>query len=222
MNDQYINRELSLLEFHRRVLAQAQDPSVPLLERLRFMCISCTNLDEFFEIRVAGLKQRIEIGAPAQGPEKRPAQEVFDELRVGVVSMVKQQYKLLNDQLFPQLADAGVRFLHSNNWTGKQREWLDVYFNEQVVPVLTPLTFDPSRPFPRVLNKSLNFIVRLHGKDAFGRKRHRGMVQAPRSLPRVIRLPEHLSRPGQHDYVFLSSVIRMHVDQLFEGLRVDG
>ncbi len=222
MNDQYINRELSLLEFHRRVLAQAQDPSVPLLERLRFMCISCTNLDEFFEIRVAGLKQRIEIGAPAQGPEKRPAQEVFDELRVGVVSMVKQQYKLLNDQLFPQLADAGVRFLHSNNWTKQQREWLDVYFNEQVAPVLTPLTFDPSRPFPRVLNKSLNFIVRLHGKDAFGRRRHRGMVQAPRSLPRIIRLPDNISKPGEHNFVFLSSIIRVNVDSLFPGLEVDG
>lgn len=222
MNDQYINRELSLLEFHRRVLAQAQDPSVPLLERLRFMCISCTNLDEFFEIRVAGLKQRIEIGAPAQGPEKRPAQEVFDELRVGVVSMVKQQYKLLNDQLFPQLADAGVRFLHSNNWTKQQREWLDVYFNEQVAPVLTPLTFDPSRPFPRVLNKSLNFIVRLHGKDAFGRRRHRGMVQAPRSLPRIIRLPDSISKPGEHNFVFLSSIIRVNVDSLFPGLEVDG
>jgi len=222
MNDQYINRELSLLEFHRRVLAQAQDPSVPLLERLRFMCISCTNLDEFFEIRVAGLKQRIEIGAPAQGPEKRPAQEVFDELRVGVVSMVKQQYELLNDQLFPQLADAGVRFLHSNNWTKHQREWLDVYFNEQVAPVLTPLTFDPSRPFPRVLNKSLNFIVRLHGKDAFGRRRHRGMVQAPRSLPRIIRLPDSISKPGEHNFVFLSSIIRVNVDSLFPGLEVDG
>jgi polyphosphate kinase len=222
MNEHYFNRELSLLQFHQRVLAQAQDRNVPLLERLRFLCISCTNLDEFFEIRVAGLKQRMEIGAPAQGPEKVPAQDVFDKLRVSISSMVEQQYQLLNDQLFPQLADAGVRFLHSDNWSEEQCEWLEEYFTEQVVPVLTPLTFDPARPFPRILNKSLNFIVRLHGKDAFGRRRHRGMVQAPRSLPRIIRLPDCLSRPGEYTFVFLSSVMRMHVDSLFPGLDVGG
>jgi polyphosphate kinase len=222
MSDLYINRELSLLEFNMRVLAQAEDPGVPLLERLRFLCISCTNLDEFFEIRVSGLKQRMEIGAPAQGPEKRPADEVFEELRAKVSDMVEQQYNVLNEQLFPQLADAGVRFLRSDDWTPKQRKWLNTYFNEQVVPVLTPLTFDPSRPFPRVLNKSLNFIVRLHGKDAFGRRRHRGMVQAPRSLPRVIRLPENICNRGEHNFVFLSSIIRVNVDSLFSGLKVDG
>ncbi len=133
MNDLYINRDLSLLEFNRRVLAQAEDPDVPpLLERLRFMCISCTNLGEFFEIRVAGLKQRIEIGALAQGPENRPAVEVFDALRVRVSGMVEQQYKVLNEQLLPQLANAGVRFVRSNEWTAKQRKRLDTYFNEQV------------------------------------------------------------------------------------------
>lgn len=222
MHDLYINRELSLLEFHKRVLAQAQDSHVPLLERLRFLCISCTNLDEFFEIRVAGLKQRMEIGAPAQGPDKVPAEDVFRELRVGAVSMVKQQYQLLNDELLPQLADAGVRFIHSKDWSKEQHVWLEDYFDEQVVPILTPLTFDPSRPFPRVLNKSLNFIVRLHGKDAFGRRRHRGMVQAPRSLPRVIQLPNSISKPGEHSFVFLSSIIRVHVARLFPGLEVDG
>lgn len=222
MHDLYINRELSLLEFHKRVLAQAQDSHVPLLERLRFLCISCTNLDEFFEIRVAGLKQRMEIGAPAQGPDKVPAEDIFRELRVGAVSMVKQQYQLLNDELLPQLADAGVRFIHSKDWSEEQHAWLEDYFDEQVVPILTPLTFDPSRPFPRVLNKSLNFIVRLHGKDAFGRRRHRGMVQAPRSLPRVIQLPNSISKPGEHSFVFLSSIIRVHVARLFPGLEVDG
>ena len=222
MKDKYINRELSLLEFHKRVLAQALDPDVPLLERLRFLCITCTNLDEFFEIRVAGLKQRMEIGAPAQGPEKDSAQDIFDELRAGIAKMVDQQYQLLNDELFPQLAHAGVRFVHSDDWTSEQHEWLSEFFENQVVPVLTPLTFDPSRPFPRILNKSLNFIVRLHGKDAFGRRRHRGMVQAPRSLPRIIRLPDHLSKPGEHNFVFLSSIIRIHVQQLFPGLDVDG
>ena len=222
MDSLYINRELSLLEFHKRVLAQAFDPEWPLLERLRFLCISCTNLDEFFEIRVAGLKQRLEIGAPAQGPEKIPAQEVFDRVHAEVADLIRRQYELLNDVMFPELTKAGMRFVQSHEWNEEQQSWLSEYFDEQVVPVLTPLTFDPSRPFPRILNKSLNFIVRLHGRDAFGRRRHRGMVQAPRSLPRIIELPEHLSEPGEHNYVFLSSIIRVHVDRLFPGLDVDG
>ncbi len=211
-----------MLEFNKRVLALAQDSSIPLLERLRFLCITCTNLDEFFEIRVAALKQRMEIGALAQGPEKLPAQQVFDVLRQRILSIVEQQYALLNDVMFSQLATSGVRFLKSEDWTPEQQEWLADYFREQVVPVLTPLTFDPSRPFPRILNKSLNFIVRLSGRDAYGRRRHRGMVQAPRSLPRIIQLPEHLSSPGCHNLVFLSSMIRVHVEQLFPGLKVDG
>ena len=222
MDSHYINRELSLLEFNRRVLAQAQDPEVPLLERLRFLCISCTNLDEFFEIRVAALKQRMEIGAPAQGPEKIPARQLFDEVSKEVADLIAQQYELLNNVMFPQLTAAGVHFVQSEEWDGEQQAWLSDYFDEQVVPVLTPLTFDPSRPFPRVHNKSLNFIMRLQGKDAFGRRRHRGMVQAPRSLPRIIQLPEYLCKAGAHSFVFLSSIIRVHVDRLFPGLDVDG
>jgi polyphosphate kinase len=222
MDQLYINRELSLLEFNKRVLAQAQDPAIPLLERLRFLCISCTNLDEFFEIRVAALKQRMEIGAPAQGPEKVPARQIFDELCPEVAELIAQQYQLLNQVMFPELAKAGVRFVQSEHWNDEQQAWLCEYFDEQVVPVLTPLTFDPSRPFPRILNKSLNFIVRLHGKDAFGRRRHRGMLQAPRSLPRIIPLPDHLSEPDVHEFVFLSSIIRVNVDRLFPGLDVDG
>ena len=218
----YINRELSMLEFNKRVLAMAEDPAVPLLERLRFLCITCTNLDEFFEIRVAGLKQRMELGALAQGPEQLPAKQVFDAIRNQMLGIVSRQYDLLNSVLFSAMANAGVRFVQSHEWNEEQSEWLDDYFEHQVVPVLTPLTHDTSRPFPRVLNKSLNFIVPLHGKDAFGRKRHVGMVQAPRSLPRIIQLPEHLSEPGQHSFVFLSSIIRVHVDRLFPGLQVTG
>ena len=218
----YINRELSMLEFNKRVLAMAEDPSVPLLERLRFLCITCTNLDEFFEIRVAGLKQRMEIGALAQGPEELPASQVFEAVRHQMLGIVSRQYDLLNSVLFSEMANSGVRFVQDHEWTAEQQAWLDDYFENQVVPVLTPLTFDPSRPFPRVLNKSLNFIIPLHGKDAFGRRRHRGMVQAPRSLPRIIQLPEHLSEPGQHSFVFLSTIIRVHVQRLFPGLTVDG
>lgn len=220
--DLYINRELSQLEFNKRVFAQALDQAIPLLERLRFLCITCTNLDEFFEIRVAALKQHVEIGAPAPGPEKLPASVVLEALHQELLGLVKQQYQLLNDVLLPELAEAGINFLRPGDQTAEQKTWLRRYFLEQVVPVLSPLTFDPSRPFPKILNKSLNFIIRLHGEDAFGRMRHRGMVQAPRSLPRIIRLPEELSSPGAHDYVFLSSIIKDHIDELFPGLDVSG
>ena len=222
ISDPYINRELSSLEFNRRVLDQAADLANPLLERLRFLCISCTNLDEFFEIRVAGLKQRLELGAPAQGPDKLTPHELMDEIRKRSLRLVDKQYELLNETILPGLADERIQFLLRTDWTKEQRRWLKNYFDDEVVPVLTPITLDPSRPFPRMLNKSLNFIVRLDGKDAFGRLRHRAVVQAPRSLPRIIRVPERLSEPGDENYVFLSSVIHAHVAQLFPGLSVEG
>ncbi|HET6630187.1 MAG TPA: polyphosphate kinase 1 [Woeseiaceae bacterium] len=220
--DPYINRDLSQLEFNRRVLAQVSEPSVPILERLRFLCISSTNLDEFFEIRVAALKQRLELGAPAPGPDKLSLQDLMNEIRQRSLVLVKEQYDLLNGTLLPGLARERIRFLQRADWTAAQRKWLSAYFAQEIVPVLTPLTLDPSRPFPKVLNKSLNFIVRLKGKDAFGRIRHRAVMQAPRSLPRIIRMPGELLPHGGESYVFLSSIIRAHVDELFPGLNVEG
>jgi polyphosphate kinase len=220
--DRYINRELSLLAFNERVLAQSADEAVPLLERLRFLCISCTNLDEFFEVRVAGLKQRVEIGAGSGGPDLLTPQELLAEIRQRAVELVKQQYDMLNKVLLPELAAENIHFLPRKEWTIEQREWLTAFYRDEIVPVLTPLTLDPSRPFPRTLNKSLNFIVRLNGRDAFGRKRHRAVVQAPRSLPRIIQLPEHLVEPGSDSYVFLSSIIHAHVADLFPGMKVEG
>ena len=220
--DRYINRELSLLEFNHRVIAQAHDPRVPLLERLRFLCISSTNLDEFFEVRVAGLKQRLELGAPSAGPDHMTPQQLLDEIRHRAIGLVNQQYDLLNNEILPQLAAEQVRFVKPSDWTENQKKWLDRYFRNEVVPVLTPVTLDPSRPFPRILNKSLNFIVRLNGKDAFGRSRHRAIVQAPRSLPRLIRLPDKLSEPGAVDFVFLSSIIYANVAGLFPGINIEG
>ena len=218
----YINRELSLLEFHQRVLEQARDKAIPLLERLRFLCISCTNLDEFFEVRVAALKQRLEIGAPAAGPDKMTAQQLLDEIRHCAVNLVRGQYELLNTTILPELAAQQIRFSQRSKWNEAQKHWLSSFFRNEIVPVLTPLTLDPSRPFPRILNKSLNFIVRLQGKDAFGRRRHRAIVQAPRSLPRLIRLPDRLVETSCDAYVFLSSIIHAHVDDLFPGMEVDG
>ena len=220
--DPYINRELSLIEFNRRVLAQARDESVPVLERLRFLCISCTNLDEFFEVRVAALKQRVEIGAGSGGPDQMAPQQLLDEIRHRALDLIRQQYEVLNDILLPSLAEEQIHFLLRDEWNIDQREWLSDFYHKEVVPVLTPLTLDPSRPFPRTLNKSLNFIVRLKGKDAFGRSRHRAVVQAPRSLPRIIQLPEHLVEPGSDSYVFLSSIIHAHVADLFPGMKVEG
>lgn len=220
--EKYINRELSFLEFNQRVLHQAGDESIPILERLRFLCISCTNLDEFFEVRVAAMKQHLEIGARSAGPDKMAPQALLDEIRHRSLAMVKQQYEMLNEVILPELAKEQIHFVHRSDWTAAQKKWLSHYYHDEVVPVLTPLTLDPSRPFPRILNKSLNFVVRLDGKDAFGRRRHRAIVQAPRSLPRIIRLPDKLGEPGSDNYVFLSSVIHAHVADLFPGMNVAG
>ena len=222
VTDKYFNREFSLIEFNERVLAQAADASIPLLERLRFMCISCTNLDEFFEVRVAGLKQRAEIGASSGSPDQRSPRQLLDEIRSRSANLVGKQYDMLNKVLLPALAAENIHFLHRAEWDDAQREWLGDFYNREIVPVLTPLTLDPSRPFPRTLNKSLNFVVRLHGRDAFGRQRHRAVVQAPRSLPRIIRLPADISKPGSDSYVFLSSIIHAHVADLFPGMKVEG
>lgn len=220
--NRYINRELSLLEFNRRVLAQAADETLPILERLRFLCISCTNLDEFFEIRVASFKQLFEIDAPAQGPDELTPGQILAEVRKQALMLIQRQYQLLNDALLPALANERIFFPSRHKWNRDQKLWLKHFFHNEIVPVLTPLTLDPSRPFPRTLNKSLNFIVRLKGRDAFGRDRDRAIVQAPRSLPRVIRLPEEFGSKGAIDFVFLSSIIHEHVDELFPGMTVDG
>jgi len=190
----YLNRELGQLAFNRRVLAQAQDPATPLLERLRFLCIVSGNLDEFFEIRVSGLQAEIEAGAPAVGPERIPASQLFGRVAKETHELVAAQYSLLNQQILPGLAREGIRFLRRSEFTPSQAEWIRSYFFREVMPVLTPIGLDPAHPFPRVLNKSLNFAVELEGKDAFGRNSGIAIVQAPRVLPRVIRLPRARSR----------------------------
>jgi polyphosphate kinase len=220
--DYYINRELSTLEFHRRVLYQAVNESIPLLERLKFLCIVSTNLDEFFEIRVSGLKQRLEIGSPAAGPDMLSPQQVLKAISNHAHSIVEQQYKLLNHELIPALEKEGVRFIRRTRWTKPQRDWLESYFHREVEPVLSPISLDPARPFPRLLNKSLNFIVGLDGVHAFGRPCSRAIVQAPRTLPRLIRLSPDLPDTGPNDFVFLSSVIHAFVDELFTGMEILG
>ncbi len=218
----YINRELSLLEFNRRVLAQAADGSNPLLERLRFLCISCTNLDEFFEIRVAGLKQKLELGSIQAGADGMSPQETMRAIGLRTRELVEEQYRLLNEVLIPALAAQNIHFIRRGDWKPAQTKWLHHFFRHELLPVISPLGLDPSHPFPRILNKSLNFIVSLRGKDAFGRNSGMAVVQAPRALPRIIQLPPDLEGNGPHDFVFLSSIIHAWVDELFPGMKVEG
>ncbi len=218
----YINRELSLLEFNQRVLEQAKDEAAPLLERLRFLCISCTNLDEFFEIRVAGLKQFVELGSTQSGPDGMSPQETLKAINVRARRLVEEQYRVLNEVLIPALAGENIHFIRRSEWTPAQAEWLQHFFEHELFPVISPLGLDPSHPFPRILNKSLNFIVSLKGKDAFGRNSGMAVVQAPRALPRIIQLPPEIGGNGPHDYVFLTSIIHAYVDELFPGMKVEG
>lgn len=220
--EHYINRELSFLDFNQRVLAQAHDERLPLLERIRFLGISCSNLDEFFEIRVAGLKQRQELGSLAGGPDGMSVPEQLMAIHERAAALVKDQYELLNQLVFPALALEGIQFVNAKTLTPAQRAWVGDYFAQEVEPVLTPLGLDPARPFPRIQNKSLNFIVRLSGKDAFGRDAELAVVQVPRSLPRIIRLPPVAAEPGKTYFVFLSAVISTFVASLFSGMKVEG
>lgn len=218
----YLNRELSLLEFNWRVLQQALDPSVPLLERLNYLCISSTNLDEFFEVRVAGLIQQIEIGDPYLEADQVTANDVLKLIAKRAHELVDEQYQVLNEVLLPALAEEAIEILPRAKWSEQQSSWLRTYFLEDVAPILSPMGLDSSHPFPRLLNKSLNFIVSLVGKDAFGRNRSSAILQAPRALPRVIELPEALHNDGEHRFVFLSSIIHAFADELFYGMTVKG
>ena len=219
--DLYINRELAFLEFNRRVLEQAKKDDVPLLERLRFLCISSSNLDEFFEIRVAGLKHQEALGGTHRGVDNLTPSEQLRRIADMSHELVAEQYRVLNDVLFPLLDAEGIRFRRRATWDKRQRQWLKRYFNRELEPILSPIGLDPSHPFPRPLNKSLTFIVTLDGKDAFGRSSGMAIVQAPRALPRVVRLPDtHADAP--HEFVFLSSIIHAHVDELFAGMKASG
>src|SRR6202051_5179672 len=215
----YINRELSFLEFNHRVLEQAKDTRIPLLERVRFLCICCANLDEFFEIRVASLKELLEAGALQGGPDGLSVRQQLKATRTRAVRLVDEQYQLLNDVLMPELAQNGVVFVEPETWTQAQAAWLADYFGREVEPVLSPLALDPARPFPKILNKSLNFAVVVEGEDGFGRNSGLAVVQAPRSLPRLIKLPDDL---GSRNFVFLGTIVEAFVSKLFAGMHMRG
>ena len=219
--DYYLNRELSLLEFNRRVLAQSSDKNIPVLERLFFLCIACSNMDEFFEIRVAGLKQQVSFGSSQRGPDGLSSSEQLSRISEVAHDLVREQYRVFNENMLPQLSKEGINFLLSAEWNAKQSDWIKGYFNRELLPVLSPVSLDPAHPFPQVLNKSLNFIISLEGKDAFGRNSGIAVVQAPRALPRLIQLPQSCAT-HDYDFVFLSSIIYRHASDLFPGMKVTG
>ena len=217
----YINRDLSLLQFHLRVLAQAASPRHPLLERLFFLIIFSSNMDEFFEIRVAGIMQKLNMGDVSTSAHGMRPIEVLREISAVTHKAISEQYRILNEDILPALAQEDIRYLKRDELTPEQSAWMKQYFTEQVSPVLTPISIDPAHPFPRLVNKSLNFIATLEGKDAFGRDINLAIVPAPRSLPRVIRLPDELTGGKEH-HVMLSAVFHEHIGELFPGMNVTG
>lgn len=217
----YLNRELAQIEFNMRVMAQAEDVRNPLLERVRYMCISCTNLDEFFEVRVAVLKHHRAFGNAQPRADAMSITEVLARIRERTLALVERQYACWNHSLLPELAREGIRFLTRDTWTVKQKRWLQGYFRNETLPVLSPLGLDPAHPFPRILNKSLTLAVVLAGKDAFGREGHMALLRAPRSLPRIIRLPDEITG-GSIAFVFLSDLLHEFMDELFPGMQVKG
>ena len=219
--DTLINRELGILEFQRRVLAQADDATMPVLERLKFLCIFASNLDEFFEVRVAGLKEQLIAKSTQRSPDGLTPRQQYRAVSKMAHALVAKQYQLFNNDIIPELETHGIHFLRRTHWNEEQAAWIRDYFFRELMPVLTPVGLDPSHPFPRVLNKSLNFAVELSGRDAFGRNSGAAVVQAPRSLPRVIRMPKALAG-CDYGFVFLSSILHAHVGELFTGMTVKG
>jgi polyphosphate kinase len=209
-----LNRERAILEFNRRVLAQAQRDDVPLLERLRYITIVSSNLDEFFEVRFADY-----IEATRQ-PGTGVSRTDLESVAAAAHALIVDQYAVFNDEVMPALKRTGIVVLNHAERNEAQRKWVDEFFHSQVRPLLVPVGLDPSHPFPQVANKSLNFIVQLSGKDAFGRDNAIAIVKVPRVLPRVIRLPDKLT-PGKQAFVLLSSVIRAHLEELFPGRAVE-
>ncbi|MFZ9735383.1 MAG: polyphosphate kinase 1 [Burkholderiaceae bacterium] len=220
--DRYISRELSLLAFNERVLSMAQDPAIPLLERLRYVCIVSNNLDELFEIRVSGLKAKIRQGAgELLEPDGLSTIETLRKLSQRVQKLVHRQYMILNAELLPALAEHGVMMHFAASLSEEQKKWAHDYFLKEVLPVLTPIGLNPSHPFPRTLNKSLNFVVTLEGKDSFGRSSNLAVLQAPRILARIARVPERISG-YPHGFMMLGSVVQNSVHELFPGMQVTG
>lgn len=213
------NRELSYVKFNLRVLSQASNQEHPLLERLMFLLIFSSNLDEFFEIRVSGLKKRLQFDMRIPDPDGKYPDQILQQIQDQVREALNEQYRILNEDLFPSLAAENIQFVKRQEWDDKLAAWAKEYFDSEVLPVVSPLGLDPAHPFPRLVNKSLNFILSLEGKDAFGRESGLAVVPAPRSLPRLIKVPREIAPEGDN-FVFLSSIIHEYVGEFFPGMEV--
>src|SRR5213080_721714 len=216
----FINRELSWLEFNRRVLEEAQDPTQPLIERVKFLYIFSSNLDEFFEIRVAGIKQQIESETSDVAADGLSPTETFNQIQRLAHELVATEYELWNKELIPQLAKNGMRVRNVSELNAKRAAWARKYFQEEVLPMLTPLAVDASHPFPELLNKSHNLLVRAKAQ-------RRGepllaIVQVPRVVPRLILMPRGKGDDEPWDYIYLASLIKHYIAELFPGLILDG
>ena len=218
--ENFINRELSWLEFNRRVLEEAQDPTQPLIERVKFLTIFSSNLDEFFEIRVAGIKQQIESETSDVGADGLSPTDTFNAIQRIAHELVATQYALWKDELIPVLAKNGIRFHDVTQLNTKRAAWARRYFQEEVFPLLTPLAVDASHPFPQLLNKSHNLLVRARAEKG-GEPLH-AIVQVPRALPRLILMPRGKGDDEPWDYIYLASLIKHHIADLFPGLLLDG
>src|SRR6202011_4223097 len=217
--ENFINRELSWLEFNRRVLEEAQDPTQPLIERVKFLCIFSSNLDEFFEIRVAGIKQQIESETSDVAADGLSPTQTFNQIQRLAHELVATEYELWNAELLPQLAKNGIRVRNVSELNAKRAAWARKYFQEEVFPMLTPLAVDASHPFPELLNKSHNLLVRAKTK-------RRGepllaIVQVPRVVPRLILMPRGKGEDEPWEYIYLASLIKQHIAELFPGLILD-
>lgn len=217
----YINREFSALAFNERILEMACDERIPLLERFRYLCITASNIDEFFEIRVGGLKEKMALNIPKLYLDGKDADTVFTEICKRVHKLSDKLYHVFNKQLLPDLSQENIHFLSPKTWTEEVHLFAKHYFKNEVLPIVSPIGLDLAHPFPRLFNKSLNFIISLKGKDAFDRNIDYAIIHAPRSLPRIIALPSELCDDGVY-FVYLSSIIQTHVHRLFPGMEIEG
>ena len=214
----YLQPELSLLSFHERVLSMALNTNIPLLERLKFLSIFSSNMDEFFEIRVSGLKAKAQSSTSFEGVDGLLPQTVLEQISQRTQQLVKLQYDTLNEQILPELKDYGVSFVDESQWTPEQKKWLKNYFKREVLPILTPIRLDPAHPFPLTINKGLSIVVDLHDPEQDDASSI-AIVPAPRALPRFIRLPEELCT-DEYEYVYLSSIIHANIKRVFSNVDV--
>ncbi|KTD65306.1 polyphosphate kinase 1 [Legionella spiritensis] len=218
----YINREFSALAFNERVFLLAKNERIPLLERMRFLCICSGNLDEFFEIRVAGLKEKIALSTHQVNIDGLSAEEILSHLSKKAHLLSDELYEVYNKQLLPAMRKENIYFLNTSEWNDDIQLWAKHYFKNEILPILSPIALDLAHPFPRLFNKSLNFIIALQGRDAFDRSIDYAVVHAPRSLPRMIHLPSELCTDGKIYFVHLSSIIQTHIHRLFPGMEING